>query len=264
MTAASVPDVGCVPSPRSLDASVAGFYKLVLLYGCAASVLNAGRVPSPCSLDDSVAGFSTLALPPPCAMQGGASLTVQPLSSKDLYAVCALARCAVRLLCWRQPRFSRCGAAVHVQLLSILGVGCSPSPCALARCAARLLCSWFRLRFSRCSAALCAATVYFRRLMFSVAVCAPSLDALPGFYADFNCHALLALQCCFVCSHCLLSAPAVLRRRVCALARCAVRLLCWHQLRFSRCSAAVCSCCLPSASAVLRRRVLSLDAPPGF
>ena len=73
LTAASVPDVGCVPSPRSLDASVAGFYKLVLLYGCAASVLNAGRVPSPCSLDDSVAGFSTLALPPPCAMQGGAS-----------------------------------------------------------------------------------------------------------------------------------------------------------------------------------------------
>ena len=76
LTAASVPDVGCVPSPRSLDASVAGFYKLVLLYGCAASVLNAGRVPSPCSLDDSVAGFSTLALPPPCAMQRGASLTV--------------------------------------------------------------------------------------------------------------------------------------------------------------------------------------------
>ena len=130
LTAASVPDVGCVPSPCSLDASIAGFYKLVLLYGCAASVLNAGRVPSPCSLDDSVAGFSTLALPPPCAMQGGASLTVQPLSSKDLYAVCALARCAVRLLCWRQPRFARCSAAVHVQLLSILGVGCSPSPCA--------------------------------------------------------------------------------------------------------------------------------------
>ena len=212
MTAASVPDVGCVPSPRSLDASVAGFYKLVLLYGCAASVLNAGRVPPPCSLDDSVAGFSTLALPPPCAMQGGASLTVQPLSSKDLYAVCALARCAARLLCWRQPRFSRCSAAVHVQLLSILGVGCSPSPCALARCAARLLC-WLQLRFSRCSAALCAATVYFRRLMFSVAVCAPSLDAPPGFYAGVNCASRVAVLPC-MCSCCLSSASAVLRRRV--------------------------------------------------
>ena len=209
MTAASVPDVGCVPSPRSLDASVAGFYKLVLLYGCAASVLNAGRVPSPCSLDDSVAGFSTLALPPPCAMQGGASLTVQPLSSKDLYAVCALARCAVRLLCWRQPRFSRCGAAVHVQLLSILGVGCSPSPCALARCAARLLCSWFRLRFSRCSAALCAATVYYRRLLFSV--CPRTMRR----QASICWHQLRFSRCsAAVCSCCLPSASAVLRRRV--------------------------------------------------
>jgi hypothetical protein len=61
---------------------------------------------------------------------------------------------------------------------------------ALQRCracaiAARLLC-WFRLRFSRCSAALCAATVYYRRLMFSVAVRAPSLDAPPGFCAGVN------------------------------------------------------------------------------
>ena len=225
MTAASVPDVGCGPSPRSLDASVAGFYKLVLLYGCAASVLNAGRVPSPCSLDGSVAGFSTLALPPPCAMQGGASLTVQPLSSKDLYAVCALARCAVRLLCWRQPRFARCSAAVHVQLLSILGVGCSPSPCALARCAARLLC-WFRLRFSRCSAALCAATVYFRRLMFSVAVCAPSLDAPPGIYAGVNRASRDAVL------PCMCAVAVNPRRRLFSVAVCprsmrCQRLLCW-------------------------------------
>jgi hypothetical protein len=106
--------------------------------------------------------------------------------------------------------------------------------------------------------------------------------------------ALLALQCCFVCSHCLLSASAALRRRVrprsmrrqasmhagvnhtllavqccvscavavyilgvsCSPSPCAIAgLLRWCQLRFSRCRAAVCSCCLSSASAVLRRRV---------
>ena len=89
LTAASVPDVSCVPSPCSLDASVAGFYKLVLLYDCAASVLDAGRVPSPCSLDDSVAGFSTLELPPPCAMQRGAGLTVCSLCPRKTGTPCA-------------------------------------------------------------------------------------------------------------------------------------------------------------------------------
>ena len=186
----------------------------------------------------------------------------------------------------------------RVQLLSTLGVSCSPSPCALARCTARLLnagvncasrvavlpfavtvcpwrqlfsvCSrsmrcqgllcWCQLRFSRCSAAVCcrclsAASAVLRRRV-------PSLDALPGFYAGFNCAYRVAVL--LVCSHCLISASDVLRRRVCVLARCAVRLLCWHQLRFSLCSAAVCSRCLSSASAALRRRVLSLDAPPGF
>ena len=146
MTAASVPDVSCVPSPCSLDASVAGFYKLVLLYDCAASVLDAGRVR----------------------------------------AVAVLAR--------RQRRWLlNAGATAAVRdaegckfdcLLSILGVGCPPSPCALARRAARLLC-WLQLRFSRCSAAVCgrclssASAVLRRRVL--------SLDALPGFYAGFNC-----------------------------------------------------------------------------
>jgi hypothetical protein len=255
----------------------------------------------------------------------------------------------------------------RVQLLSTLGVSCSPSPCALARCAARLLnagvncasrvavlpfavtvcpwrqlfsvCSrsmrcqgllcWCQLRFSRCSAAVCcrclsAASAVLRRRV-------PSLDALPGFYAGFNCasRTLLALQCCLVCGHCLLSASAARRRRVlsldalpgfyagfncasrvavlpcaaavyprgvscspspcalarcaasfyagfncasrvavlpcavaasavfsvavCALARCAARLLCWCQLRFSRCSAALCAVAVCS-----RRRLFSV------
>jgi len=64
-------------------------------------------------------------------------------SRRQLFSVAVCSRSMrCQLLCWLQLRFSRCSAAVHVQLLSILGVGCSPSPCALARCAARLLC-WF-------------------------------------------------------------------------------------------------------------------------
>ena len=92
----------------------------------------------------------------------------------------------------------------------------SVAVCALARCAARLLC-WCQLRFSRCSAALCAVAVCSRRRLFSVAVCYRSISSI--------------------------------------IARCAARLLRWCQLRFSRCSAAVCCRCLSSASAVLRRRV---------
>ena len=109
LTAASVPDVSCVPSPCSLDASVAGFYKLVLLYDCAASVLDAGRVPSPCSLDDSVAGFSTLELPPPCAMQRGAGL-LQGYGEHERFG--RTDRPSLERRCrrgrWRRPRRRRC------------------------------------------------------------------------------------------------------------------------------------------------------------
>ena len=69
----------------------------------------------------------------PCAV------AVYPRRRLLSVAVCALARCAARLL----NAGVNCALALQccrVQSLSILGVGCSPSPCALARCAARLLC----------------------------------------------------------------------------------------------------------------------------
>jgi hypothetical protein len=190
----------------------------------------------------------------------------------------------------------------RVLSLSILGVGCSPSPCTLVRCAARglsmpvstallaLQCCFV------CSHCLLSASAVLRRHV-------PSLDALPGFYAGFNCAsrvavllcvqplstvsvrwspspcapsldalqtstlastALLALQCC-LCAATVYYRRLLFSVAVCALARCAARLLCWLQLRFSRCSAAcvqplstIGACCSPSPCAP------SLDAPPGF
>jgi len=146
-------------------------------------------------------------------------------------APCPLARCAAGLLCWCQLRFSRCSAAVCSRGLSSASAVFSVAVCALARCAARLLC-WCQLRFSRCSTAA--------SMLVSTA--------------------LLALQCCRVQLLSTLAASAVLRRRVCPRSMRCQRLLCWFQLRFSHCSAAVCSHCLSLASAALR--VLSFDALP--
>jgi hypothetical protein len=99
-------DVGCVPSPCSLDASVAGFSELVLPPPCAvqgcnltvACVLDAGRVPSPCSLDASVAGFAELV---------GATTAVAVQGCKFDCGLCpwASAVCAVAVLARRERRW---------------------------------------------------------------------------------------------------------------------------------------------------------------
>jgi len=123
LTAASVPDVGCVPSPRSLDASVAG--------------------------------FSTLALPPPCTMQGGAGLTVQPLSSTS-------AVCRRRVLARREASLASIAWCYHRHALCR---GASLTVCSL--CPRRRLCAvavlarherrWLSLRW--CTTAVRAAAV---------------------------------------------------------------------------------------------------------
>jgi len=217
------------------------------------------RVPSL----DALPGFWMLASTALLAL-----ITVLPCA----VAPCPLARCAAGLLCWCQLRFSRCSAAVCSRGLSSASAVFSVAVCALARCAARLLC-WCQLRFSLCSAAVCSRGLSSASAVFSVAVCALARCAarlLCWCQLRFSrCStaasmlvstALLALQCCCVQLLSTLAASAVLRRRVCPRSMRCQRLLCWFQLRFSHCSAAVCSHCLSLASAALR--VLSFDALP--
>ena len=102
LTAASVPDVGCVPSPRSLDASVAGFYKLVL--------------------------------PPPCAVQGCKfDCAASVLSTPRPRAVAVLARRQRRWLLYAGATAAvrDAGGCRFDCAASVLDVGCVPSPCSL-------------------------------------------------------------------------------------------------------------------------------------
>jgi hypothetical protein len=218
--------------------------------------------------------------------------------------------------CWRQPHASRgavlcvvCGRCLYprrqlfsvavcyrrastlvstallalqgcrVQLLSILGVGCSPSPCVPSLDALPEASTRVSIALSHCSAALCAATVYYRRLLFSVAVCVLARCAARLLCCGVNCAsrvavlpcavavyprrqlfsvavcsrsmrrrasmmvstALLALQCCRVQSRSI-------RGVGCSPSPCVPSLdalpgfyAAWYQLRFSRCSAALCA-----------------------
>jgi len=137
----------------------------------------------------------------------------------------------------------------RVQSLSILGVGCSPSPCTLARCAARGFYGGFNCA-SRVAVPLCV-----QPLSTIGACCSPSpcalARALPGFYAGVNRASRVAV---------LPRAVAVYpRRRLCVLRR----RLCPRSMR---CQASKCWCQLRSRVAVLpcavavypRRRLLSV------
>jgi hypothetical protein len=87
---------------------------------------------------------------------------------------------------------------------------CSPSPCASSLDAPPGFCAGVN-RASRGAVLPCAVAVYPRRQLFSVAVCPRSMRCQASMLVST---AFLALQCCRVQPHCLLSASAVLRRRV--------------------------------------------------
>jgi hypothetical protein len=126
----------------------------------------------------------------------------------------------------------------------------SVAVCVLARCAARLLNAGVN-----CALALQCCRVQSLSILgvgYSPSPCVPLLDALPGFLML----ASIALSRCSaaVCSCCLSSASAALRRRVCPRSMRCQASKCWCQLR-SRVAV------LPCAVAVYPRRRLCSPSP---